>query len=522
VTVEAERDRPPRSRLRDPWYLTYGLGLVVLLFNLIVAHATRAYNSDDVAVQTMLGQWLRGYHHIAHMGADSFILKIPLYALVRAVMDNGRAALFVTTLVLNVAGFALFAVSVRYFAAKLGVERPQLVMWPLLWVVGLGMALTGALITPNLRNVEIGLAFLLVMLVAKYWDGELRVSPIWLAVAVPFVALFIYNDPYFLYLCVLPLVGLLVVSLAVGSYNPRAVELTGFLLASVLVYEAVDLIFRQFGLHPDTANTRLATLSEIRRHLGLLLHGGLRLFEADVIDNPVSPTRPRQALNLAVILCTLLFPLALYRGRVGFRDQPWKWFFGLYPLLVAAAFVFSTQAVDLYSARYLVLLPFLFVLLLAVGFQAITNRTLRTGLVLLVAVATLVNLGYTYDLFRLRPPGIHSDHRAAIRAVRDNGFTKGYATYWNANINTYLSKERVDFIQVTCVSSKSTPYAWLTDDGILAKPATRTFYLWDALDPPAGCLYDEVVQQFGAPARVVPVSATTRLLVYDYDLLERM
>jgi hypothetical protein len=79
----------------------------------------------------------------------------------------------------------------------------------------------------------------------------------------------------------------------------------------------------------------------------------------------------------------------------------------------------------------------------------------------------------------------------------------------------------VDFIQVRCLRSRSAPYDWLIDDGILEKPSTRTFFLWET-DFRSECEYEELVRQFGAPARVVVVSETSQLLVYDYDLVRRM
>lgn len=517
------RRRAP-AWLRSPWTAAYAASLVLLVVNLFIAHSLRGYNSDDVALQTILGQWRRGYHATAHLGADSFILKVPLYLLVASLFENGRTALLVTTLVLNVMGFSLYVWSIRYFATRFSVdhERPHLFIWPLLWVAGLGLILANALITPNLRNVEIGLAFFLIALVAKFWDGELEASPAWLLIAVPLLGLFLYDDPYFLFLCVVPLLALLAASRAIRPFDRRTTLLGAFLLGGILAYKVFEVVFRSFGIHPAKADTSLAGLDGIRHHFRILVHGSLLLFEADLISNGLSLARPRLLLNLAVLLCTLLYPVALWRRRVRFADEPWKWFFGLYPILVAAVFVFSTQAIDLHSARYLVLLPFLSVLVLGVGFHEITDKRLRTGAVLLVALATTSNVVSTLDEYRSQPGGPNRLNYTIVNAVGSKGLTKGYAEYWSSNINTYLSEDRVDFIQVTCEESRVEPYEWLTDDGIHAKRASRTFYLWEGGDPESGCGYDQVLRQFGEPAEVVPVTNGLKLLIYDYDLIRRM
>ena len=513
--------RRARAWLKDPWPAAYAASLLLFAATLFVAHSLRSYLSDDVAVQTMVGQWQRGYHETTHLGVDSFILKIPLYALIDLLLPNGRGALLVTALVLNLTGFALFVASVRYFATKFGIDRPSLFVWPLLWVAGLGVTLADTLINPNLRNLEIGLAFLLMMLVAKVWDRELNPSPAWILLAVPLLGLFLYNDPYFLFLAVIPLIGLLAAFLVLRPFDRRTAALAAVLLGGIVAFKATDSFFRLFDLRAAQTRTTLADLNGIRRHLEFLVDGGLQLFEADVISNGLS-LRPGPVLNLAVLACVLLYPVALWRRRVSLREEPWKWFFGLYALLVPAVYVFSDQAGDLASARYLVLLPFLFVLVIGLGLDALTGPRLRTGALALVATALAANLAGTVDDYLDRPGGPNRLNARIVDVARQNGLTKGYADYWQSNINTYLSHDRIDFIQVQCERSRLVPHRWLTDDGVYAKPATRTFYLWEGEGIGSGCPYDELIQQFGEPAEQLPVVDGVRLLVYDYDLLGRM
>ena len=515
-------ERPAKAWIRTPWRAAYAGCLLLLILNLGIAHALRWYNSDDVALQTILGQWQRGYHATAHLGADSFILKVPLYLAVDLVVDNGRAALLLTSLILNVTGFVLFVASVRYFTKKLSLERPHLVIWPLLWVAGLGLMLANALITPNLRNLEIGLAFLLIMLVAKCWDGEVELSPARILVAVPVLGLFLYDDPYFLFVYVVPLIALLLAGFAVRRDDKRPALLAGVLAGGVVAYKVIELVLRAVGLSPLRLDASVADLAAIRQHFRLLVHGGLQLFEADLIDRPLSLAHPRPLLNLVVLLGALLYPLALWRRPAGFREEPWCWFFGVLPLVVAAIFVFSNQASDLASARYLVFVPFVAVVVIGVGLQGIETKSLRNAAVVVVAAATAVNVVTTVDYYREQRGGANQINRVVVAAAIGDGLTKGYAGYWSSNINTYLSRDRVDFIQVECVDARARPYPWLTDDGVLAKRASRTFFLWEADDARSGCTYDDLLRQFGDPGRVVPVTDAKKLLVYDYDLAQRM
>ncbi|MDQ3979454.1 MAG: hypothetical protein M3314_07890, partial [Actinomycetota bacterium] len=354
------------------------------------------------------------------------------------------------------------------------------------------------------------------------WDGELKPSPAWLLVGVPAVGLLLYDDPYFLFLWIVPLVGLLAVSALIRRFDRRAAVLAAVLAAGALAYRAFEVLFRSVGIEPAKSSTSLASLDGIRHHFRLLVHGGLRLFEADLISNPLSLTRPRLLLNLAVLLLALLGPVALWRRRVGLRDQPWQWFFVLHPLLVAAVFVFSNQVHDLDSARYLVLIPFVLVLVIALGLDGLRRERLRTGALLLVGVTTATNLFVTVDYFFNEPREGNRVNEVIVEAAETTGANKGYAGYWSSNINTYLSDDRVDFIQIVCKEAKAAPYLWLLDTGILTKPATRTFFVWEEGDPRSGCVYEELMRQFGEPAAVVRVRDDTALLVYEYDLIERM
>ncbi len=469
----------------------------------------------------MLGQWMRGYHDVAHLGSDSFVLKIPLYLAIGALMENGRSALLLTTVILNVTGFTLFFVSVRYFAGKLTAGRPHLFIAPLLWVVSLGVVLATVLINPNLRNAEIGVAFFFLMLAAQYWHGERTFSPTWFAVGVALLGLFLYNDPYFLFVFVVPLVALFLATLIVGRAGRPAVVLAAFLSAGAVAYKLWELALRPFGLHPDEADASLVSLGEMREHARLLVDGGLRLFEADVFAQQALVSRAQAVLNLAVLAFLAFYPLVLWKDRRRFAEEPWKWSFAAWPVFIATAFVVSSQAVDVRSVRYLVLIPFVAVLIGGIILHAIATTYLRRSILVLLVGATVLNVISTYRSYRVSSGGANATNYALIAAVRDNGLTKGYADYWSSNINTYLSKDQVDFIQVRCKRARVEPYLWLTDDAILDKPARRSFYLWETGVPAADCRYDDVVRQFGTPARVVDV-ADKKLLVYDYDLLTRM
>ena len=500
------------------WPAGCGVSGILLAGNLLLTHLTRPYNSDDVALQTVLGQWARGYHGTATVGSDNFILKAPLYLLLGQLTHNGRSVLFLTALLLNLVGFALFVVSIRYFAERYGVKKEILVL-PLIWLSSVGASLASILMTPNLRNIELGMAFAFLMLVAKYVDGQLSTRPGWLVLYLLGLGLFLYNDPYFLYFVVLPLL-LLLLGVALVRENPdrKVPRLVAFLIGGILASKLVDSIARAFGFEAAHGDIEFIGLSQLWPHVELLVQAVLTLFRADFFSKPVMGFASIHALlSLAVALAVFAFPFLSERRQED--GVPWRWFFGLLPAFIAGGFVFSNQTSDIGTTRYLVLVPFTGVLLVALLLQEARVRVRRLGAaVLLMAAAT--NVASSARSFSRPPGGPNAFNYVVIDAARDSGLTKGYAAYWSSNINTFLSGDRIDFIQVVCAGQRLRPYAWLTDDAILQKPAGRSFYLYETVSATSACSRDDVVRQLGEPAESRTIDATAELMVYDYDLAD--
>lgn len=509
---------PKVQRLSDRYLWWFGCAIsgALLVANLVASHYNRQYNSDDVALQTVLSQWARGYHHVATVGSDTFILKAPLYLLLGQLTHNGRSVLLLTGLILNVVGFSLFVVSLRYFVVRMGGTREHLVL-PLVWLSSLGTYFSYILSNPNLRNIEIGLAFAFLMLMAKYLDGELAMGATRLVLCLFAFGLFLYNDPYFLYLVVVPLVVMVGIILMRDGSSPRAIRVGVFLVAGVLVFKVVDVLARAAGFQAYGGDVAFISLSELGPHVELLIEGILTLFRADFFSKRLIGFGSVHALlSLAVILALVVFPFQARRVRE--HGVPWRWFFGLLPAFVAVVFVFSNQTVDAGSTRFLVMVPFLTVLIVALALRATNPRARWLGAAVLLLAASS-NLIASSRSFSRPPASPNAANYIAIDAARKSGLNKGYAGYWSSNINTYLSGDRIDFIQVECAAPpRLRPFRWLSDDAILEKPASRSFYLYEADTFSIACSRDDVIRQFGEPAEVRSIDAKTELMVFDHDL----
>jgi hypothetical protein len=115
----------------------------------------------------------------------------------------------------------------------------------------------------------------------------------------------------------------------------------------------------------------------------------------------------------------------------------------------------------------------------------------------------------------------NAENREIARIVADHRLTKGYASFWNAGINQYLTRNKVLFIQSGCSPSAGVrPYRWLLNEQVLERPAKDSFYLFD---PAASrCTEADLARFFGEPRSTVQLIGQKRLLVYGYDISSRM
>jgi hypothetical protein len=118
---------------------------------------------------------------------------------------------------------------------------------------------------------------------------------------------------------------------------------------------------------------------------------------------------------------------------------------------------------------------------------------------------------------------MNAHHQAIVQSMRRYGLTKGYADYWGADINTYLSGNSIEFIAAKCRADGVHTYRWNMDDRVIHQPATRTFYLVDkASQQSDSCTVAMVERQLGTPAETIAIDSQALLLIYNDDITVRM
>lgn len=509
--------------------LGWSLGATVFVLTalaVVASHRLHAYNSDDVAIQVALFNLRLGHANQIILAYDSFIIKAPAYWLLHWLLREGRAALLVTALSFNLVGIGAYTWSFWRLTTASKVSR-----WPraaaLVWLISLGTSLFGLMVNPNTRNLEIGLSFGLVALIAslyeRNWRPSGRIAWAGLVAGAILVGLFLFSDPYFIYVLIGPLLLFCLVDW-VGRGGVRSFWLAGWLVGSLICQRLWLAIFHWLGVGLYTQPPRLPDLSQLGHNAYLLVQGLTSLLGADWFGrNAASFGAVRTGLNfiwLSLGLIAAAYWLIVWLRQSKSHDR-WLGFLAGQALLTMVVFMLNTNISGLDDRRYLIIVPFSLAPLLSASFSRLRPARLKRLAGWLLGLSIGLNLLYLFAQLRL-PAASDQPSRAIIATAAAHGATKGYAQYWDSNINTYLSSNSVKFIQANCVDGRTEPYYWVLNTNVLNVPAHRSFYLLRRpAASPLQCAPEAVVTQFGRPTQKLDVGRDYELWLYDYDITHR-
>ena len=527
------------------------LSLALVVTNLYLAHRTQSYVSDDVSWQTILMTWTPFNHHTAYMGIkDNFVTNAPLIWLMGRFFSPSRTLIFAEATILATINFTLFYIAGLYFLKKCNIVINYLSLLPFLWLASFSRSFAALFLNTAWRDFEPGVIFILFVLVAKYYFDEInplhsRLSMVIAALVSLVTGVFIFSDPYFLYFGVVPTVGLFIVLAACRKLPRKKLWVVLAMTVMSLVFaEATRVALARIGLLVPAKIILLLpakSLKALVTNLSVTYKGLLSIFGANLLHKHMLALALVTAFVNLVILALIVYRfggLLVRRGNSGqsaasekARFSPkqrkslnpiflWGVFFGVVGLLVFVGNVLSSVATNgVY--RYLILAVYALVMLLALAVGALDKKFhLLVAAALVLAVVLNTSSFYRNITVKAAP---NVSNRELISRVEKLGLTKGYVNYWDGNINTFLSKDAVDFLPVTCGKGQTIPYYTLVDGSQFTKLASRTFYLIDPkYKSPAMCTGKQLIAQFGQPSQIVHLSGKKTLLIYNHDLITDM
>ncbi len=517
--------------------------LILILLSLVLAYHIRPYNSDDVSWQNALLTWHPFKHQTLYLTPDTWVANVPFYMLFSHILAPGRRVLLAEGGFFAVLNFTIYFWSGLYFIKKQHRKIDLLYLLPFLWLASFGFALANLFLNTNLRSFEIGLSILLFVAIAKIYHEEFDPMRSWLTrlatlLGCFLVGLLIYNDPYFLYLIVIPAILLLIYL----YYKNRSARRSILIMAACFVisgvaYEIIHKIGTTAGIVIIPQPAIFVAYGQLFSQVATAIQSVLIIFGADITG--------RVVLNFVTIVYLLnLFLLAIVSFqvvknlRLRFTDkslekndsQLWMSFLAFVIVFALAVYTFSNQAINIETYRYLIIVPFVAVILLSMGIGQ-WSKTLRSIISIVLVISIIGNIsvsvatakGHDLILISNTDKGNYQNFDL-IRALEAKGLSKGYAQYWDANINAYLSKGKLVILPIVCTpSNTSEPYDWFINASLLKKPSARTFLITDIGNVPSSpmCSSESLSLQFGTSTSSFMIDSY-KVYVYNYDIASKM
>lgn len=530
--------------LLSPQLIVLGLSIILILFSLYCTHHIRPYDSDDVSWQTILLSWRPSHGNTVYLGgSDNYILRVPFFALLGHFFSPSRRLLYIEAASLAIINFVLFYIASLYFIKKLKIKLTYYNLLPFLWLASFGYYFTQMFLNTNLRSFEIGLSFVAFMLVAKVYFGELNPLKTWLSKIVTIVLTFIasalvFNDPYFLYFTLAPIAIFFIFTYILKKVNrSQLLSILGVVLFSFIFAKLIGHLILKLGITiPANEPLQFVSFSGLFNNISLALHSILIIFGADFFGLKVTSFLAVSAVfNLSLLVAIFYFikRLNLYNKYRESRDSLspsdlWMAFFGLLGIFVAIVYVASSLDFDINTYRYFIMMVFAFILFMVLF---IGTRKKSNLLMLVLLLSIVMNIGVSVVNAKGKNVNLpltnqtnkaNAENYTIINAVEKLDLTKGYGSYWDGDINTYLSGNKVQFLPVSCNNGQTEPFYWLINSRLFAQSASRSFYIIDPdfANPPT-CSENQAIQQFGKPAFTLNVY-DKKILVYNYDLQSKM
>lgn len=527
------------KKLNHPTWVMLLIGSCVLLLGIIFTHQTRPYNSDDVSWQNILTTWTPLNDHQVSLGSsNNFVSKIPYFALLESLLPNSRSLLLLESSLLALAGYALFFYSAVYFIKKSGAKPSYYNLLPLVWIGSLGYSFSQLFMDPIWRGFETGASFALFVLLAKLFYGELSWKRWSFKIGAPFLSLvlgvMIYSDPYFLYFTVGPAVLLSLVLYGVRKISLGKLALmAGVTAGSFIATKITSLVTHSVGIQMSTSYpVEFIDFDKLFGNIAQGLHGLLVIFGANFFGHKAVGAIAIAALFNFCILLLVLYRIYTLKNTTRFEWQNYSlhnWWIRFFIVLAAGNFILyciSTVSVDLNTYRYLFMLVYALVLLASLlvidikKYQFLVAGFFIAGTLSGLYLSARGVSGYLQ-------PGAAGNERNQVNfqilaELEKRHLTKGYANFWQAGINTYLSDNRVIVLPATCPAGQVQPFKWLLDTENYDLPAKKSFFIIDpAIEDQYACTETALSTQLGKPAEQVSV-ANRHILIYNYDVVSKM
>jgi hypothetical protein len=487
------------------------------------------YTSDDVAQQTILSQWVRGYGGNAMIGDDNWFIKYPLYLVVDATPLQPEAKALTTALILTLTTLLGIIVVLWLITSLTGVVgRVSLtsILLPVMAVGAFSPALLYIISRNNTRNIEVLLFTALIGLLVVYNVRKLRRPLLIAIVSAVLIGVLLADDPMFRFMGAIVAVVAIVVRSGLPGVSLRHLANIGLVIVGGVV-AAVIITHVLFVLLPISYVVRpqgFTSLHGFLKHLDVLFSQDLILFNADFWGKPIGLSTAINLLNGALVLVGVVSAKRMIQQSMqDSKGGTSTLLIGILPFWIIGVVMIASFNADI---RYLLLVPFAFVLAIVV---AVSKGLFTARLAILITIGfgicALYNTAKAGQiLLSHRDNAANVEEQSVARVLSERHLTKGMATYWHANITSYVSDFSTDVIGISCDNNaKQITYnPILSASGLFKKRADNSYVLFGSAKETgeAECTLETITAKFGSPDEVVavPNASGSQIAVYDRDV----
>jgi hypothetical protein len=327
------------------------------------------------------------------------------------------------------------------------------------------------------------------------------------------------GDPFALYIGIIPII---IVAL-IDIYLKKNIKINFSLILSLCTAVAISGFVEKWikfagGFNSVSLTQMFVTIEKFSFNFRLTIQGILDLFGADFFGRKLIQISMFQLiLHIIGIIFVIYCFIKLTKNSVDNNKID-------NILLVAIiidilAYLFSTNAVDIGSTRYLI--PVIIYGSIIAGRFEIPTFYINKLVLVSVLIISLCNI--IFFIPRAIAPVPNTPQIELSRWLNKHHLTYGYGSYWDSNIVTVSTNDEVKIRAVLWNGSKIVPYNWLSN---------KDWYLLDSHKQGGNFLVlssnesnltmNIAIKQFGNPIKTVNIGNNYTILEWDYDITDKL
>ncbi|MFI5240438.1 MAG: hypothetical protein ACHQUB_01895 [Candidatus Saccharimonadia bacterium] len=484
--------------------------------------------SDEVSMQNIIWDVTHGLRGVLQLPSDNWSIKYTLYWLIIPSHLAPFAKLYLESALILTLTCALLLYSIaqamNYFNFSVREKKLGVIVIGL-YLAMLPQTLFYILKVPNSRNIEIGLAALLVVLTLRILKFGQERGLIYYMFYFVIATLLWFDDPLFIVNLAVPL-GLITLYMTIfqPKLRDRAIPLLAAIVGSLALSQAFVLATeRYWQVHFSSQSIGLANYTLILANLRRLASSGTNIFG---LHQPLG-----QGLLLSLALNTIyliIFGFIIWGlFNLSKIDRIAGAILVILGLFSFASFIFGRSLPpypDQLESRYLImLLPIsLFGLLGALKSKYKHREKVLIVLLGIGVVGLIISSLVSLPIATSTP--VNPETTAIIKELAQLGVTKGYGNYQSSALISYFSAHEVNAVSLSCnqANGQVTLYKHINNSAEVDVPARTSFYITSASSYP-DCALARTAGQFGPPTKVITLPHyALQIAIYPYDIGERI